>query len=90
MQDGMDAERLTPLLAGLQELVPWLQQWHNEPNPDFNGERLGDYYAQFVKEEVRSLGLTLDDLRNWRPIKASAKKRATRKKASASDTEDAA
>lgn len=88
--DGWESERLVPLLAGLLELVPWLQQWHNEPNADFNGERLGDYYAQFVMEEARSLGLTLDDLRNWRPTKAAAKKRATKKKAAASDTEDAA
>jgi hypothetical protein len=78
--DGWEPERLTPLLAGLLELVPWLQQWHNEPDADFNGERLGDYYAQFVMEEARSLGLTLDDLRNWRPVKGSAKKRAPRKK----------
>lgn len=91
MGDGWESERLVPLLAGLLELVPWLQQWHNEPNPDFNGERLGDYYAQFVTEEARSFGLTLDDLRNWRPAKAAAKKRTPKKnKAAASDTEDAA
>ncbi|WP_163782745.1 BREX-2 system adenine-specific DNA-methyltransferase PglX [Myxococcus vastator] len=90
-QNGMDAERLTPLLAGLLELVPWIQQWHNEPNPDFNGERLGDYYAQFVKEEARSLGLTLDDLRNWRPVKkAPAKKRGSKKKPADSGTQDEA
>jgi hypothetical protein len=27
--DGWPAERLTPLLAGLLELVPWLMQWDN-------------------------------------------------------------
>src|SRR5206468_1584043 len=27
---GWPAERLTPLLAGLQELLPWLIQWHND------------------------------------------------------------
>ncbi|WP_158623242.1 BREX-2 system adenine-specific DNA-methyltransferase PglX [Corallococcus sp. CA053C] len=90
-QDAWEGESLVPLLSGLLELVPWLQQWHNEPNPDFNGERLGDYYSQFVTEEARSLGLTLDDLRNWRPVKAPAKKRAPKKKkVQASDTEGAA
>jgi hypothetical protein len=27
--------------AGLQELVPWLLQWHDEPRPAYNGQRLG-------------------------------------------------
>ena len=30
---GWRTERLVPLLAGLAELVPWLKQWHNEPDP---------------------------------------------------------
>jgi hypothetical protein len=30
-QAGWPAERLLPLLAGLLELEPWLQQWHGEP-----------------------------------------------------------
>jgi hypothetical protein len=59
-------ERLTPLLAGILELVPWLKQWHNEMNQDF-GERLGDYYERYVDTEARALGLTLDALRAWRP-----------------------
>ena len=37
-------DRLAPLLAGLLELVPWLKQWHNEPNAAFGGQRLGDYF----------------------------------------------
>ncbi|MBP6835068.1 MAG: hypothetical protein KA978_30060, partial [Deltaproteobacteria bacterium] len=37
-EDGWTAERLLPLLAGLEELVPWLRQWHNAPQP---GEDLG-------------------------------------------------
>ena len=37
-RDGWDAKRLTPPLAGLLELVPWLKQWHNEPSAEFGGE----------------------------------------------------
>jgi len=59
--DGWDAPRLTPILAGLADLVPWLQQWHNDIDPEF-GERLGDYFAAFTDDERRSLGLTPDDL----------------------------
>jgi hypothetical protein len=64
-RDGWDAARLTPILAGLQELVPWLQQWHNEEDPVY-GLKLGDYYADYVNEERRALGLTLEILEEAR------------------------
>ena len=64
-RDGWDAARLTPILAGLQELVPWLQQWHNEEDPVY-GLKLGDYYADYVNEERRTLGLTLEILEEAR------------------------
>lgn len=78
--EGWDAPRLQPLLAGLLELLPWLEQWHNAIDPVY-GERMGDYYKGFVSEEARALGFTLDALRAWRPA-AGASKRG-RKKASA-------
>jgi hypothetical protein len=78
--DGWEPARLQPLLAGLLELVPWLEQWHNDLDPVF-GERMGTYYKGFVTEEARSLGFTLDDLRTWKPTAVAAKrgrKKATR------------
>ncbi|MEW2631399.1 hypothetical protein AB0903_07000 [Streptomyces sp. NPDC048389] len=27
-QTGWDTPRLTPLIAGIQELMPWVHQWH--------------------------------------------------------------
>ena len=54
-QEGWSAERLTPLLAGLLELVPWLRQWHNALDPAY-GQGLGDYFAGFVDEEARRAG----------------------------------
>lgn len=77
--EGWDAARLQPLLAGLLELVPWLEQWHNEIDPAY-GERMGTYYRGFVNEEARALGFTLDDLRAWKPAITGAKR--GRKKAS--------
>lgn len=59
-------ERLKPLLAGLWELVPWLRQWHNDLDPA-TGLRLGDYFAGYVEEQVRELGMTVDALRAWTP-----------------------
>lgn len=65
-QDGWEAERLTPMLAALDELVPWLKQWHHQMDPEF-GQRLDEYFEGFLLEELRGLGLTRDDLRAWRP-----------------------
>ena len=78
--EGWEPARLQPLLAGLLELVPWLEQWHNEIDPAY-GERMGTYYRGFVNEEARALGFTLDDLRAWKPVVTGAKR--GRKKASA-------
>ncbi len=78
--EGWEPARLQPLLAGLLELVPWLEQWHNELDPVY-GERMGAYYRGFVSEEARAQGFTLDDLRAWKPVAASAKR--GRRKASA-------
>jgi hypothetical protein len=64
--EGWEAARLQPLLAGLLELVPWLEQWHNEIDPVY-GERMGAYYKGFVSEEARMHGFTLDELRSWKP-----------------------
>ena len=63
-RDAWPAARLTPLLAGLLELVPWLRQWHNDIDEE-TGLRMGDYYAEFVADQARTLRLTLDDLRGW-------------------------
>ena len=78
--EGWPPERLKPLLAGLLELVPWLEQWHNEVDPVY-GERMGHYYKGFVSEEARAQGFTLDDLRAWKPVTAVAAKRGRKKAA---------
>lgn len=68
--------RLTPLLAGLAELIPWLKQWHNDPTPQFG--RLGDFYETFLDAQLHDHGLTRADLRAWEPPAAP---RGRRKKA---------
>jgi hypothetical protein len=71
--EGWEPTRLLPLLASLLELVPWLEQWHNELDPAF-GARMGDYYRSFVTEEARALGFTLDDFRAWKPVAQATRK----------------
>ena len=76
--EGWEAERLMPMLVALDELIPWLKQWHNEVDPEF-GERMGDYYEGFLLEELRNLEITRADLLSWQPA-AVAGKRGGRKK----------
>jgi hypothetical protein len=66
-RDGRDREHLRPLLAGLTELVPWLRQWYDDPDPDPALDRPGSQIAALVDAELRALHLTADDLAGWRP-----------------------
>jgi hypothetical protein len=65
-QDGWDADRLTPLLAGLAELEPWLHQWHDEPDPLYGGSPAA-FYTAFLDDQLQGHGLTRDAVRAWRP-----------------------
>ncbi len=73
-RDAWSTERLTPLLAGIQDLLPWIEQWHNDLDPD-SGQRMGDYLRDFIAEEARALGLTLEALRAWRPAETPRTRR---------------
>ena len=75
-EEGWTAERLTPMLAGLLELLPWVKQWHAEPDPEYGGQRPGDYFEQFVDAECQMLRLTREDLVAWRPTSAARGKAA--------------
>jgi hypothetical protein len=71
---GADDPRLVPLLACLIELLPWLKQWHNEPDAAFDGLRMGDYFEGFVTEEARALGKTIPELKAWTPPARTARR----------------
>ena len=77
-QDGWPAARLLPLLAALRELLPWVRQRHDAPDPDY-GVGMGDYFAGFLDEEARALGLSDDAIRGWAP--AETRRRGGRRKA---------
>ncbi|MEO1087861.1 MAG: SAM-dependent methyltransferase, partial [Acidobacteriota bacterium] len=53
-QEAWSATRLAVLLDGLDELMPWLLQWHDEHDPSL-GMGLGRYFQGFVAEERRRL-----------------------------------
>jgi hypothetical protein len=62
---GWQGDRLKPLLAGLADLIPWLKQWHNTPDPNL-GMGLGDYFAGFLDEQCRTLSLTVEEVNKAR------------------------
>ncbi len=65
-REGWTAERLTPLLAGLDQLLPWIHQWHPEVHPEF-GETAGKSFQTMLTQDAHELGLTLDAIRAWEP-----------------------
>ena len=65
-QEVWTAERLTPLLAALLELLPRVRQHHNAQDPEFD-VGMGDYFEGFIDEEARVLSLTREAIRAWAP-----------------------
>jgi hypothetical protein len=65
-QEGWDDESLVPLVAGLAELQPWVEQWHSAID-----ERYGVSLAAFCREQLdqraAQVGKTLAELEAWRP-----------------------
>jgi len=74
-REGWDAKRLTPILAGLDQIVPWIHQWHPEIDPEF-GDTAGQSYQSLLENDAHELGLTLDDVRNWEPPVKGGKRKA--------------
>ncbi|MFF3630285.1 BREX-2 system adenine-specific DNA-methyltransferase PglX [Streptomyces sp. NPDC002164] len=75
--EGLTTEEVTPLLAGLLELQPWLDQWHNEPDPLF-APTPAKFFEGDRQIEQGKHGLTDDDLRAWRPAVATRGRRSTK------------
>jgi hypothetical protein len=72
------AEEMTPLLAGLLELQPWLDQWHGEFDPAYGMSPAAFFTGQRTQIAGGHL-LTDDDLRAWRPMAPTRGRRASKK-----------
>ncbi|AVH55965.1 MULTISPECIES: BREX-2 system adenine-specific DNA-methyltransferase PglX [Streptomyces] len=76
-REAMSTEEVTPFLAGLLELQPWLEQWHNEVDPTF-----GVSPAAFIKGDRQMAqgehGLTDEQLKAWRPAAATRGRRTAK------------
>jgi hypothetical protein len=64
--DGWDDERLVPLVAGLAELQPWVEQWHSEVDPTY-GVSLAAFTREQLSQRMTQVGRTLEELAAWRP-----------------------
>ncbi|MFH9769303.1 BREX-2 system adenine-specific DNA-methyltransferase PglX [Streptomyces microflavus] len=70
----LSTEEMTPLLAGVLELQPWLDQWHNEFDPLY-GSSPAAFFAGYRATQQGDRGLTDEDLRTWRPAPATRGRR---------------
>jgi hypothetical protein len=96
-QLSWDNDRITPLLAGLAELMPWVRQWFGSDDHEWGGNA-AEEFGTFLDTERAKRGLTTEQLAAWRPApktrgrKAAATPRSTSKKktdTSAADTQTA-
>ncbi|MFZ0160085.1 MAG: BREX-2 system adenine-specific DNA-methyltransferase PglX, partial [Kineosporiaceae bacterium] len=72
--DGWDDERLIPLVAGLAELQPWVDQWHGEIDPIY-GVSLAAFCAEQLSARRSQVGRTPAQLAEWRPASAGLTRR---------------
>jgi hypothetical protein len=69
-QPGVD--QVAPLLAAIQELIPWVRQWGalKEPGPNLVQ---AETYQRDLDDLRTDFGLSTHDLTSWRPRKATSK-----------------
>ena len=79
-KDGWDVDKLTPLIAGLAEVMPWVRQWHAGIDPD-SGINIAEAYGAYLEDQRIKCGLSEEDLRKWSPP-AAGQRRGRRRKGS--------
>lgn len=71
---GSSDEALVPMVAGLVELEPWLQQWHTDLEPEFGSSPAQAVTSQ-IDQFLAQLQLTRDDVNARRPEAATRTRR---------------
>ena len=74
-RDGWADDRLVPLVAGLAEVQPWVDQWHAEVDPGY-GVSLAAFCREQLTARAAQVGRTLKELAAWRPAPAARGRRA--------------
>ncbi|MFT4164429.1 MAG: BREX-2 system adenine-specific DNA-methyltransferase PglX [Microlunatus sp.] len=76
-EEGWADERLIPLVAGLAELQPWVEQWHSEIDPTY-GISLAAFCKEQLAERSRQVGQSPEQLAGWRPEPTTRGRKARR------------
>ena len=77
-QEGWEDEPLSPLVAGLAELEPWIDQWHTEMIPEYTAS-YATICRQELDERAAQVGKTRQELAAWRPAAVTrGRKKATK------------
>ncbi|MEV4372946.1 BREX-2 system adenine-specific DNA-methyltransferase PglX [Nonomuraea sp. NPDC049637] len=64
--DLWEADKFTPLIAGLHEVLPWVKQWHADIDPD-HGDSWANALSGYLEGQQLRYALTDDNLKAWRP-----------------------
>jgi hypothetical protein len=74
--EGVERERLVPLVAGIAEVLPWVKQWHSGVDPNL-GVDLYEYLNGQLQEKAQQVGVPVSELCQWSPP-ATARGRKTK------------
>jgi hypothetical protein len=80
ISEGADDSQLVPLVAGMEEQLPWVKQWHAELDPTF-GMSMADFCSAQLEERMTQLNVSTTDLKAWRPASATRGRRAIKENA---------
>ncbi|WP_406506015.1 BREX-2 system adenine-specific DNA-methyltransferase PglX [Streptomyces sp. NBC_00212] len=75
-QQDWSGEQLVPLLAGINELMPWLKQWFGEVDDEWGEESAAEEFQSFLDGELAREQLTPAALTEWRPAKKTRARKA--------------
>ncbi|WP_016826520.1 BREX-2 system adenine-specific DNA-methyltransferase PglX [Streptomyces viridosporus] len=78
-QGGWGTERILPFVAGLQEIMPWVKQWHGEYDAEWEGVPAEDCET-YLEEQMAKHQLSAADLKAWRPVKKTRGRKAAASK----------
>jgi hypothetical protein len=77
-KEGWADEQLVPLVAGLAELQPWVEQWHDEVDPAY-GLSLAAFCREQLTARAVQVGKTTAELADWRPEAPTRGRRGARR-----------
>ena len=77
VRDGAADDALVPLVAGLGELVFWVEQWHDEIDPAY-GVNAAEFARTDYDQRRAQVGASETDLLSWQPPAARRGRKAKR------------